>query len=158
MSHFTHLKTRFKSLIHLEMALASLDIPFTYEEQTANNSDEKKQKNQPIHLRISPSQIKTLKIDPTSEVTKETPISFNTPDIFFKWNGEEYELILDRSFWDRPYSVEKFIRVLSDEYVAVVVCGETRKLGFTLVKAKVNVDGSHTVTFQRWNKAQKTLI
>ena len=172
MSHFTHLKTRFKSLIHLEMALANLDIPLTLEKRNASEFDKKDQKyssipnncssngfqtqgqqTEPVHLRISPSQIKTLKIDPTCDIRKVTPTSKNTPDIFFKWNGEEYELVFDRSFWDKPYSVEKFISVISEQYVAAVVCAETRKLGFKLIKTKANVDGSQTVTFQRWNKS-----
>lgn len=174
MSHFTHLKTRFKSLLHLQMALGSLDIPLDYEKMKASEFGKNDQKyfststsfnethneiqnqfsqSHPVDLKISPSRIKTLNIDPTCDITKVIPTPRDTPDIFFKWNGEEYELVFDRSFWDKPYSVEKFISVVSERYAAKIVCGETRKLGFKPIKTKVNVDGSHTVTFQRWNKS-----
>ena len=31
----------------------------------------------------------------------------NDHDITFGWNGQEYELIVDMSYWKQPYTIEK---------------------------------------------------
>jgi hypothetical protein len=33
----------------------------------------------------------------------------NGYDIEFDWNGQEYELVVDMSFWEQPYPIESFI-------------------------------------------------
>ena len=75
----------------------------------------------------------------------------NNYDIIFNWNGEEYELVLDASFWIQPYPVESFINKLSQHYANDVIITESQKIGFQPVKSKQHVDGSNTITLQRWN-------
>ena len=75
----------------------------------------------------------------------------NNYDITFNWNGEEYELILDASFWIQPYPVESFINKLSQHYANDVIITESQKIGFQPIKSKQHVDGSNTITLQRWN-------
>ena len=75
----------------------------------------------------------------------------NNYDITFNWNGEEYELVLDASFWIQPYPVESFINKLSQHYANDVIITESQKIGFQPVKSKQHVDGSNTITLQRWN-------
>ena len=127
MSHFTNLKTSFKNLFHLENALNKLEIPYKREKKAidANNS-----KHHNINLVIPQS---------------------NNYDITFNWNGEEYELVLDASFWVQPYPVESFINKLSQHYANDVIITESQKIGFQPVKSKQHVDGSNTITLQRWN-------
>jgi phosphotransferase system IIB component len=127
MSHFTNLKTSFKNLFHLENALNKLEIPYKREKKVieGNNS-----KHHNVNLVISQS---------------------NNYDIIFNWNGEEYELILDASFWIQPYPVESFINKLSQHYANNVIITESQKIGFQPVKSKQHVDGSNTITLQRWN-------
>jgi len=127
MSHFTNLKTSFKNLFHLENALNKLEIPYKREKKAidANNS-----KHHNVNLVI--------------------PQSINY-DITFNWNGEEYELVLDASFWIQPYPVESFINKLSQHYANDVIITESQKIGFQPVKSKQHVDGSNTITLQRWN-------
>lgn len=127
MSHFTNLKTSFKNLFHLENALNKLEIPYKKEKKAidANNS-----KHHNINLVIPQS---------------------NNYDITFNWNGEEYELVLDASFWIQPYPVESFINKLSQHYANDVIITESQKIGFQPVKSKQHVDGSNTITLQRWN-------
>ena len=127
MSHFTNLKTSFKNLFHLENALNKLEIPYKREKKAidANNS-----KHHNINLVIPQS---------------------NNYDITFSWNGEEYELVLDASFWIQPYPVESFINKLSQHYANDVIITESQKIGFQPVKSKQHVDGSNTITLQRWN-------
>ena len=52
----------------------------------------------------------------------------NNYDITFNWNGEEYELLLDASFWIQPYPVESFINKLSQHYANDVIITESQKL------------------------------
>jgi len=127
MSHFTNLKTSFKNLLHLENALNKLEIPYKREKKVieANNS-----KLYNVNLVIPQS---------------------NNYDITFNWNGEEYELVLDASFWIQPYPVESFINKLSQHYANDVIITESQKIGFQPIKTKQHVDGSNTITLQRWN-------
>ena len=127
MSHFTNLKTSFKNLFHLENALNKLEIPYNREKKVIDGNNSKLYN---VNLVIPQS---------------------NDYDITFNWNGEEYELILDASFWIQPYPVESFINKLSQHYANDVIITESQKIGFQPIKSKQHVDGSNTITLQRWN-------
>jgi phosphotransferase system IIB component len=127
MSHFTNLKTSFKNLFHLENALNKLEIPYKREKKVI---DENNSKLFNVNLVIPQS---------------------NNYDITFNWNGEEYELILDASFWIQPYPIESFVNKLSQHYANDVIVTESQKIGFQPIKSKQHVDGSNTITLQRWN-------
>ena len=127
MSHFTNLKTSFKNLLHLENALTKLEIPYKREKKIIDPNNSKLYN---INLIIPQS---------------------NNYDITFNWNGEEYELVLDASFWIQPYPVESFINKLSQHYANDVIITESQKIGFQPIKSKQHVDGSNTITLQRWN-------
>jgi|TARA_B110000305_G_scaffold196094_1_gene220993 hypothetical protein len=127
MSHFTNLKTSFKNLFHLENALNKLEIPYKREKKAIDTNNSK---HHNVNLVIPQS---------------------NNYDITFNWNGEEYELVLDASFWIQPYPVESFINKLSQHYANGVIITESQKIGFQPVKSKQHVDGSNTITLQRWN-------
>jgi hypothetical protein len=127
MSHFTNLKTSFKNLLHLENALNKLEIPYKREKKVIELSNSKLYN---INLVIPQS---------------------NDYDITFNWNGEEYELVLDASFWIQPYPVESFINKLSQHYANDVIITESQKIGFQPIKSKQHIDGSNTITLQRWN-------
>ena len=75
----------------------------------------------------------------------------NNYDITFNWNGEEYELVLDASFWVQPYPVESFINKLSQHYANDVIVTESQKIGFQPIKYQQNSDGSNTLVLERWN-------
>ena len=127
MSHFTNLKTSFKNLLHLENALNKLEITYKREKKLIEGNNSKLYN---INLVIPQS---------------------NNYDITFNWNGEEYELVLDASFWIQPYPVENFINKLSQHYANDVILTESKKIGFQPIKSKHHVDGSNTITLQRWN-------
>lgn len=125
MSHFTHIKTRFKNLFYLEKALNRLSISYTEKEEGTQNIT---------------SYHKGL-IIPQS----------NGYDIEFAWNGQEYELVMDMSFWKQPYPVESFIDKISQQYAGEVIIGESQKIGFQPIKYQQNADGSNTLVLERWN-------
>lgn len=127
MSHFTNLKTSFKNLVHLENALNKLEISYKREKKVVEGNSTKLYN---INLVIPQS---------------------NNYDITFNWNGEEYELVLDASFWIQPYPVESFINKLSQHYANDVIITESQKIGFQPITSKQHVDGSNTITLQRWN-------
>ena len=129
MSHFTNLKTSFKNLLHLENALNKLEIPYKREKKVIEGNNSKLYN---VNLVIPQS---------------------NNYDISFNWNGEEYELVLDASFWIQHYPVERFINKLSQHYANDVIISESQKIGFQPIKSKQHVDGSNTITLQRWNLA-----
>lgn len=127
MSHFTHMKTRFQNLFYLEKALNRLNIVHKQEKKITNNSDSKSYN---INLVIPQS---------------------NGYDIEFSWNGQEYELVADMSFWEQSYPVESFIDKISQQYAGEVIIGESQKIGFQPIKYNQNADGSNTLVLERWN-------
>lgn len=127
MSHFTHMKTRFQNLFYLEKALNRLSIVHKQEKKIINNSDSKSYN---INLVIPQS---------------------NGYDIEFSWNGQEYELVADMSFWEQTYPVESFIDKISQQYAGEVIIGESQKIGFQPIKYNQNADGSNTLVLERWN-------
>lgn len=125
MSHFTHIKTRFQNLFYLKKALNVLNID--HQEQNSTNSE----------------------IESTT-VNLVIPQS-NGYDIKFAWNGQEYELIVDISYWKQPYPIESFIDKIAQQYAGEVIIGESQKLGFQPIKYQQTLDGSNTLVLERWN-------
>ena len=123
MSHFTNMKTSFQNLTYLEKALNKLEILH------------QKQKN-------------TVQLEKSNLIINQS----NGYDIEFAWNGQEYELVVDMSFWEQPYPVESFIDKVAQQYAGEVIIGESQKLGFQPVKYQQNNDGSNTVVLERWNE------
>ena len=123
MSHFTHMKTRFQNLFYLEKALNRLNI--VHKQEIINNS-----KSSNIDLLIPQS---------------------NGHDIRFCWNNQEYELVVDISFWEQSCPIENFIDKIAQQYAGEVVIGESQKIGFQPVKYQQNSDGSNTLVLERWN-------
>ena len=126
MSHFTNMKTRFQNLFYLEKALNKLEIEHTRQKKIDTNS---------------PSNAFNLVI--------EQP---NGYDIQFYWNGKEYELVVDMSFWQQPYPIESFIDKIAQQYAGEVIIGESQKIGFQPIKYQENNDGSNTLILERWNQ------
>ena len=122
MSHFTSMKTRFQNLFYLETALNKLNI---------------------IHTREQKKDIYNENII--------VPQS-NGHNIQFCWNGQEYDLVVDMSFWEQAYPVESFIDKIAQQYAGEVIIGESKKIGFEPVKYQQNQDGSNTLILERWNQ------
>ena len=123
MSHFTTMKTSFQNLAYLEAALNKLEIK--HQKQVLENN----------------SNVSNLVINQS-----------NGYDIEFAWNGTEYELVVDMSFWEQSCPVESFIDKVSQQYAGEVIVGESQKLGFQPIKYQQNQDGSNTVVLERWNE------
>jgi Protein of unknown function (DUF1257) len=122
MSHFTHIKTRFQNLIYLKKSLNRLNI--SYKEKFANLN------SKVVNLAIPQS---------------------NGYDIEFAWNGEQYELVIDMSFWQQSSPIESFIDKIAQTYAGEVIISESQKTGFQAIKYQQNNDGSNTLVLERWN-------
>jgi predicted N-acyltransferase len=126
MSHFTNMKTSFQNLFYLKKALNKLNIKHTRKEKKNENY--------------------------SSIIITQS----NGSNIEFNWNGYEYQLIVDISFWEQPYSIEMFIDRIAQQYASEVIIGESEKIGFQPIKYEQNKDGSNTLVLERWN--EKSLI
>jgi len=124
MSHFTHIKTRFQNLFYLGKALERLNIVYQEQEKNITNSE-----SYNVNLVIPQS---------------------NGYDLEFGWNNQEYELIIDVSFWQQPYPIESFIDKIAQQYAGEVIIRESQKIGFQPVKYQQNNDGSNTLILERW--------
>jgi hypothetical protein len=121
------MKTRFQNLFYLEKALNRLNIVHNQQKLPITNSTSKSYN---INLLIPQS---------------------NGYDIEFSWNGREYELVVDMSFWEQPYPIESFIDKIAQQYAGEVIIGESQKIGFQPIKYQQNTDGSNTLILERWN-------
>jgi Protein of unknown function (DUF1257) len=127
MSHFTHMKTRFQNLFYLEKALNRLNIIYKKTEKDVNNLNSESYN---VNLVIPQS---------------------NHYDIEFSWNGKEYELVVDMSFWEQSSPIESFVDKVAQQYAGEVIIGESQKTGFQPIKYQPNADGSNTLVLERWN-------
>jgi hypothetical protein len=119
------MKTRFQNLFYLEKALNKLNI--------VNKQQEK--------VNTALDSYNANLIIPQS----------NGYDIEFTWNGKEYEMVVDMSFWEQPYPIESFIDKVAQQYAGEVIIGESEKIGFQPIKYQQNADGSNTLVLERWN-------
>jgi len=120
------MKTRFQNLFYLEKALNRLNI--------------KHNKQEEIKLQSNSSY---------NESNLTIP-QVNGYNIEFCWNGKEYELVVDMSYWIQDCPIETFIDKISQQYASEVIMNESKKLGFQAVKYQQNKDGSNTVVLERW--------
>lgn len=123
MSHFTIIKTCFRNLNYLEKALTKLKFS-SIRRNDLNNS-----------------------IDFNSQLI--IPQS-NGHDIKFSWNGYEYDLVFDISFWEQSYPVENFIDNVAQAYANETIISESQREGFQPIESKINLNGSKTLILQRW--------
>jgi len=124
MSHFSYIQTQFQNLFYLEKALNKLNISYTQEHVSVSNSG-------------------------LSQINLVIPQS-NGYNISFCWNGKEYDLVADLSFWKQTLPQETFLNNVSQEYASEVVIGEGQKIGFEPTHYKTNVDGSKTIVLERY--------
>lgn len=130
MSHFTNIKTRFQNLFYLEKALDKLNINHQKRKETILKSSNK--------------------FNYTDLIISQS----NGSDIKFCWNGQEYQLVVDLSYWAQPYPIESFMDKIAQQYAGEVIVGESKKSGFQAVKYEENLDGSNTLVLERWNSTK----
>lgn len=116
MSHFIHMKYQFQNLLFLKSALKNLNIKF----------------NDKFNEEFS---TETLVI-PQS----------NGSNIEFVFDGQEYELVCDLSFWKLPYD---FMTKLKQQYAIETVLDKSREVGFHVVSTK-NQTESARIMLERW--------
>lgn len=77
----------------------------------------------------------------------------NGYNIEFVWNGNEYELIVDMSFWNQSYPVENFVDQIAQKYAGEVIIGESEKMGFQPLSFSKSKNGSNTLVLERWKNS-----
>ena len=126
MSHFSTIQAQFYNLHYLEKALNKLEIDYNRKEEICQ-TDKPQQDN-------------------TNLIVSQP----NNHNIEFCWDGEQYKVITDVSYWTHDYSFEYFVQRITHQYASEVIVGQCRKAGYEPVKFIKNSDGSDTVTLQRW--------
>jgi|TARA_B110000977_G_scaffold190281_1_gene260886 hypothetical protein len=121
MSHFSYISTKIQNIQYLKKALLNLDIQFVIQ-------------NSPVKLNNS-----NLVISQN-----------NGYDVEFNWNGKEYELITDLSFWQQKWSVETFMDKLKQTYANETIVNESEKQGFQKIRQSNNNNGEISILFERW--------
>lgn len=116
------MKTRFQNLFYLKKALDKLKIVYV---RTETNIERKN------HNIVIPQS--------------------NGYNIEFIWNGQEYEFVVDMSFWEQAYPIESFIDKVAQQYASEAIIGESQKTGFQPINYQQNIDGSNTLILERWN-------
>lgn len=127
MSHFSQIKTQIRNLNSLQAALTDLGIDWKSGSKTVRGY-----RGQTRNAEISIEQD-------------------NGYDVGFSWNGKEYELVADMQYWQQSWSVEGFLRRVTQRYAYHTVVNETARQGFHIAEQKQNEDGSIRVLVQRWS-------
>lgn len=105
-----------------------------------------------FYLEKALNHLKIAHVELDKDISKNLIIpQSNGYDIEFAWNGQDYELVVDMSFWEQPYPIENFIDKISQQYAGEVIIGESQKIGFQPVQSQSNNDGSNTLVLERWN-------
>jgi hypothetical protein len=120
MSHFRKIKTRFQNLGYLVKALNLLNIGYQKYQKLEGSNE---------NLIIEQS---------------------NNSNIEFAWNKNQYELVVDISFWAQPCTIENFMAKIANKYSKESIIVEAQKTGFESVEQIPNLDGSNTLVFERW--------
>jgi hypothetical protein len=126
MSHFTRIQTSIRDLATLQSALTQLDV--SWEKAT---------------IPIRGYQDQTIK----AELVIHQP---NSIDIGFAFNGEEYELVADTSFWQQPWSMELFLDKVNQVYASELLNKELRSLGFITVSYAKTEQGLIDLVADKW--------
>jgi hypothetical protein len=127
MSHFSQIKTQIRNLNSLQAALTDLGIDWKSGSKTVRGY-----RGQTRNAEISIEQD-------------------NGYDVGFSWNGKEYELVADMQYWQQSWSVEGFLRQVTQRYAYHTVVNETARQGFQIAEQQQNEDGSIRVLVQRWS-------
>jgi len=127
MSHFSQIKTQIRNLNYLQAALSDLGVDW---------------QSGPREVRGYRGQTRN------AELTIEQE---NGYDLGFSWNGNEYELVADLQYWQQPWSVEGFLRQVTQRYAYQTVVKETARQGFQVIEQQKNEDGSIRLLVQRWS-------
>lgn len=127
MSHFSQIKTQIRNLPALKSALSDLDIDW----------------------KPGPQDVRGYQgLTQTAELGIEQP---NGYDVGFSWNGSEYELVADLDFWQQAWSVERFLKKVTQRYAYHTVVNTSTQQGFQVAEEQTNPDGSIRVLVQRWS-------
>lgn len=127
MSHFSNIKTQIRNLTSLEAALTDLGVDW---------------KSGPRSVRGYQGQTRN------AEVVIEQD---NGYDVGFSWNGKDYELVADMQYWQQAWSVDGFLKQVTQRYAYHTVMNETAKQGFQVAEQQKNEDGSIRLVVQRWS-------
>ena len=127
MSHFTKIKTKLYNLETLKKSLSDLNIDWT---------------------------VQTTNVRGYQNTTHEAELVIqqsNQHDIGFKWNGTEYELVIDLMFWSQDISVDKFLNRVNQRYAYNSIIGVSEKEGFNFTKTETSEDGSIRLVLRRFS-------
>ena len=126
MSHFSRVKTIVRDLNVLKKALTDLNIEWITDTKSIKGYQGNSHK---VNL-IIPQK--------------------NNFDIGFNWNGQEYELIADLSFWEQSLSIETFLNKINQRYAFHKILNETEDQGFKIVNQQNENNGTVSLTLERW--------
>lgn len=102
-----------------------------------------------VYLEIALNKLHIATVRKLSELDIVIPQS-NGHDIIFFWNGKEYELIVDRDYWEQADSIESFINKIAQQYAVETINRESKEIGFQPSKYLRHMDGSNTLILERW--------
>ena len=126
MSHFTRIQTSISDLATLQSVLTQLEISW-----------------EKVNIPLLGYQNETH----TAELLVHQP---NLIDIGFAFNGKEYELIADLSFWQQPWSMDLFLDKINQMYASELLNNELTNLGFATVSYTKTENGTIDLIVDKW--------
>nr|ARW60533.1 hypothetical protein [Polysiphonia sp.] len=136
MSHFSKIKTNITNLDILTKTINQLG--FNYRFIYNRDDDLSKQVD---------SRYESLCVYHPSQVSSHRPI------FLFKWNGNDYNLVVDLQLWDLEIDFNYVLDCLFQQYAYNTIVNTSSVNGFHKINERLNYDGSIKITLQRWNDA-----
>jgi hypothetical protein len=127
MSHFSQIKTKIRSLPALQSALTDLGLDW-------------KSGPQPVMGYRGKTQTAALVVEQE-----------NGYGVGFSWTGQEYELVTDLDFWQQAWSVDRFLKMVTQRYAYHTVLSTTKAQGFQVAQEAKAEDGTIRLVVQRWS-------
>ena len=125
MSHFSRIKTSIRDLSTLQAVLTQLDI--SWEKRDFN----------------------VISNNDVLELVLHQP-NVNDLDMGFVFNGDEYEFVTDKSFWQQSCSVELFVSRINQGYTSKLLNEELTNLGFSAVSYVKTEQGTIDLVAEKW--------
>jgi|TARA_B100000768_G_scaffold115424_1_gene106832 hypothetical protein len=126
MSHFTRIQTSISDLATLQSVLTQLEVSW-------------EKVNTPLRGYLNETH--------RAELVIHQP---NSIDIGFAFNGKEYELIADLSFWQQPWSMNLFLDKVNQMYASELLNNELTNLGFATVSYVKTENGTIDLIADKW--------
>ena len=116
------------------------------------------------NFKVLKKSLNDLNLSWSTDTNRINPVEFDLSDLDlvvhdnnnnflfgFSWNGTEYNLATDLSYWSLPCSSDKFMQKLNQQYATNIIIETTAKKGFKPMHQNIKDSGVVQLICERWD-------